>query len=656
MRKAALIFFNIVGFLLVTSLVLAGGERGAKDFDLTVTEDATRDGRISVGIKAKRTFPIGRTKRQNKEYQTVPFESCLPTKQKGFPEVSYFKMAFQLRNNQNYKLVVQELAFDEFSYEGEWLPSRGQILRSMNPANVPYKMENAALVDADYPGSEFAVLGDPFLIREVRGIDVTLYPVLVNTVQKRVKILQTIEFELVPVDEGIAVNQQPQRTLKIFSQNEPVLNALFANFRWTGELDDGPGHMLVIYTDEYAAAIQPFIAHKESLGFTVAEQKVEKGTNVKTTIQNAYNADHDLLYVQLVGDWEDIRCDTINEDGYDSPADNALGLVAGSDNYYDLIISRFSVGSAADVTNQVNKVIAYETNPNQDWWKNALGIASAEGGVDGDGDDGESDREHVEIIKTYKLLPAGYTTVYDQYDPSGTASGVSSAINEGVHVINYTGHGDVTEWVSPETTGFNNTRVNSLSNGSKLPFIFSVACVVGYYSGREECFAEAWLRKQNGGAVSVVMSTISQPWDPPMRGQDYMNDLLTGGYDYATHPGTGISTTHGKTRLGSIVFNAFNLQIAEAGQGDVNTTKTWVLFGDGSLRVTGGASSTCPDCSSGRLENYTFKADCTCTSTTPLTLVGVTVEKGASVIFKAPVVYITSGVTLEEGSYVEITK
>ena len=667
MRKTGSIIIAVFVFGLVAALAFAGGNRGAKDFDLTVREDASRDGGISVGIKAKRTFSVGPTQRQHQEYQTISFESCLPTKEKGFPEVSYFKMAFQLRNNRNYKLVVQELAFDELSYEGEWLPSRGRILRSVDPATVPYKMDNAAWVDADYPQGEFAVLGDPFLIREVRGIDVTIYPVLVNTVRKRVKILKTISFELVPVEDGTAVNQQPARPLKIFSQNEPVLKALFANFRWTGELDDGPGHMLVIYTANYASAIQPFIAHKESLGFTVREQEVARGTNVKSIIQSAYNADPGLLYVQLVGDWEDIQCETMpydpkeetcwNRDG--CPADNALGLVSGGDDYYDLIISRFSAGDAADVTTQVNRVIAYETNADETWRKNALGIASAEGGVD-EGDDGESDREHMEIIKTYKLIPAGYT-VYDEYDPTGTASGVSSTVNQGVHVINYIGHGWTRGWESPDR-GFSSSNVNALSNGSRVPFIFSVACSVGEYNGGT-CFAESWLRKSDGGAVSAVMSTISQPWDPPMRGQDYMNDLLTGGYDYGTNPGEGTSTDYGKTRLGSIVFNAFNLQIAEAAvkgfdDGDVITTKTWVLFGDGSLRVTGQASSTCPDCSSGRLENYTFTAGsaCTCTCTTPLTLVGVSVAKDASVVFKAPVVNVAAGVTLEAGSRVEITR
>jgi hypothetical protein len=652
MKKAGLIIFLAVVSLLTASLALAGGERGAKDFDLTVKEDTTRDGQISVRIKAKRVFFLERISKQNKEYQTVPFESCLPTKQKGFPEVSYFRMVFQLRNNRNYELVVQKLVFDEASYQGEWLPSRGQILRSENPSRVPYEMKDEAKVDADYPQSEFAVLGDPFLIREVRGIGVTIYPVLINTAQRKIKILRSIEFELVPAAEGLGLNPQPKRVPKIFSQNETVLSAFFDNFRWTAELDDGLGHMLVIYTARDKTAIQPFIAHKRSQGFTVAEKEVATGTNVKSIVQDAYDADHDLLYVQLVGDWADIKCETNNQ-GY--PMDNALGLVAGGDPYYDIIISRFSAENATDVTTQVNKVITYEENPNPLWWTKGLGIASDEG----PGDDDEFDYQHVDIIKENKLLLNGYTTVYGEYDPIGTDSGVTSAINNGVHVINYSGHGEVRGWISPDL-GFNIDHVNNLTNGSNLPFIFSVACVVGLYSGSKDCFAEAWLRKQNGGAVSALMSTVYQPWDPPMRGQDYMNDLLTGGYDYSTNPGIGTNTDHGKARLGSIVFNAFNLQIAEAGSSDVETTKTWILFGDGSLIVSANdapTSPSCPDCSGEPLENITFLAGttCTCTRATPMTLgQGVTVESGATVTFQAPEVNVTSGFTTMEGSNVEI--
>ncbi len=644
MNRNGIILLAAVLVFLMASLSFAAGKRGEKDYDVTFSEDAARDGRISVLIKAKRTSSVGRTKKQKKEYETVLFESCLPTKKKGFPEVSYFKLSFQLRNNRNYRLVVQKLTFDEQTYEGDWLPSRGQILRSQDPSKVPYEMERKAMVDADYPESEFALLGDPFLIREVRGIDVTIYPVLVNTVQRRVKILKTIQFDLVPEEEGVVMNQQPQRTLRILSQNEPVLSSLFSNFRWDGELDDGPGHMLVIYAADYKDAIQPFISHKESQGFTVAEQEVATDTNVESIIQDAYDNNPDLLYVQLVGDWADIKCDT---DAQGFPRDNALGLVSGSDDYYDLIISRFSAGSAAQVTTQVDKVIAYEGNPNPDWWQKGLGIASNEG----PGDDNEYDNAHMDIIKENKLLPNGYATVYEEYQGSGaSASGVTSAVNGGVHVINYVGHGNMSGW---STTGFNQSDVAALTNDDKFPFIFSVACNVGQYQSGT-CFAETWLRKSDGGAVSALMSTISQPWDPPMRGQDYMNDLLTGGYDYDTNPGEGTSTTQGKTRFGSIAFNAFNLQIAEAGESDVETTKTWILFGDGSLIVSAEIRD-CPDCSGEPIQNVTFLSGstCTCSRSTPMTLgENVEVESGATVTFEASSINVTPGFEATEGSRV----
>lgn len=110
--------------------------------------------------------------------------------------------------------------------------------------------------------------------------------------------------------------------------------------------------------------------------------------------------------------------------------------------------------------------------------------------------------------------------------------------------------------------------------------------MVGQYN-TQTCFAESWLRKQNGGAVGAVMSTIYQPWQPPMRGQDYMNDLLTGGYSYTAGPGNGTDTDHGKPTLGAIVMNALNLMLGESSTtSDIDTAKSWVIFGDAALKVT----------------------------------------------------------------------
>ncbi len=80
----------------------------------------------------------------------------------------------------------------------------------------------------------------------------------------------------------------------------------------------------------------------------------------------------------------------------------------------------------------------------------------------------------------------------------------------------------------------NNTDVNGLENGGKWPFIWSVACVNGeFHIGT--CFAETWLRATGSdgsptGAITTLMSTVNQAWNPPMAGQDEMNAILVESY------------------------------------------------------------------------------------------------------------------------------
>lgn len=130
----------------------------------------------------------------------------------------------------------------------------------------------------------------------------------------------------------------------------------------------------------------------------------------------------------------------------------------------------------------------------------------------------------MDIIKENKLMPYNYDTVNELYGITPTASEVTGFVNAGLGIINYVGHGAVTEWVTSE---FTNTNVSGLTNGSKLPFLISVACVNGDFDGNT-CFGEAWLRKSGGGAVAAIMSSINQPWDQPMIAQDY--NIQSGNY------------------------------------------------------------------------------------------------------------------------------
>jgi hypothetical protein len=188
-----------------------------------------------------------------------------------------------------------------------------------------------------------------------------------------------------------------------------------------------------------------------------------------------------------------------------------------------------------------------------------------------------------------------YTDVGEFYDGSqGDEDGagnpapadISAYVNDGVSIINYTGHGSTTSWT---TSGFSNADVNNLTNDDELPFIFSVACVNGNFTGSTS-FSEAWLRAKNAatdnpvGALGFYGSTINQYWSPPMEAQDVFNDMLV---------------SEAYSTFGALVYNAsagmMDAYGGNNGDSGTNMFLTWTLFGDPSLKVGLGCFSKLPD-------------------------------------------------------------
>ena len=519
-------------------------------------------------------------------YTTIGFENGVSTSKKGFAELPIINATLQLNAKNDVVLKVEEGEYVDIKLEHPMLPSRGSIYRNQDPTKIPYTIAPEANVDGWYP-ENLANNEEPFVFRDTRGVNIYAHPFRYNAAQNTLRVYRNFKVNVV---EDNSKNTNPLKITPNFV--DPAVNDMYKSLyiNYTGEKFSNQlgewGEMLVIYTSRDADAIAPYIEWKRQKGFTVNTQVVSTGTNVVSTISSAYSSNPNLLYVQLVGDWADIKSDLGTTSS--APTDPYMGCVSGSDYYPELIIGRFSGSTAAQITVQVNKAINYEKNPDMSgtWYNTALGIASSEGS--GSGDDSEADNSHMDVIKNNKLLTYTYTTVNSQYASSASASGVASYVNAGVGIINYCGHGSETYFV---TSGYSNTNVNASTNGSKLPFIFSVACVNGkFHMTSGDCFAEAWLKKENGGAVATIMSTINQPWQPPMRGQDYFNDILIGGYNYSSYSsqsGTNTTASDQRTTFGSITFNGNVLMLAEdySNTDTRETFQTWTIFGDASLQV-----------------------------------------------------------------------
>ena len=228
------------------------------------------------------------------------------------------------------------------------------------------------------------------------------------------------------------------------------------------------GPMLVISYGDFMDEMQTFVDWKNYKGIPtemVDIADVGDVDDMAQLIEDEYY-ENGIAFVLLVGDIDQIE--TIrrsNGAGSNSPSDNSLTFVAGSDFYPDLIIGRFSAETGDHVQTMIDRTIAYEMNPDPsaDWYKKGCGFASSQG----PGDDGEDDDEHLDNIREL-LLDYTYNEIDQIYDPNGTVAQGEAAINEGRSIINYTGHGSNGSWGNG--CPMNNTDVNGLVNTGMYPF------------------------------------------------------------------------------------------------------------------------------------------------------------------------------------------
>ncbi|MFH1841869.1 MAG: C25 family cysteine peptidase [bacterium] len=449
-------------------------------------------------------------------------------------------------------------------------PSKGNLLRSVNPDKVPYTFDRFYQTSGTYP-RDIVETDPPHIIRDYRGLVVDANVFRYTPATNTLRVYTRLTVEVAPVGPG-RVNVL-QRT-RPFEKLDPQFDELYANHflnygddRYTPVME--AGGMLIISYDAFLGAMQPLVEWKNQKGLPTTIVGLgtvgSTWTLIQAYIQNEYDS-NGIAYVLLVGD--DTQMPKPSSD-----SDPVYSLVAGGDSYPDIFVGRFSAENATHVQTQVDRTITYERDQvvGATWPQYGFGVASNEG----PGHFGEYDYEHLNNIRT-DLLGYGYLGVDQIYDPGATAAQVTTAVNAGRGIGNYTGHGSVTAW---STTGFSNTNVDALTNDNMLPFICSVACNNGTFTGTT-CFGEAWLRASNGGtptgAIATYMSYISQSWDPPMYAQDEVADLLV---------------TDQKRTVGGLWFNGSCHMIDATGSTGVNEFRNWMIFGDPSVAVRTKAAS-----------------------------------------------------------------
>ena len=528
------------------------------------------------------------------EAKVVTLPKAVSTAHAGEPDLPMTGIPVLIGDHARMNVRVLEAQYMDF--EGiEVAPSKGDFPRTISPDDVPYTYGACYDEDAFFPASNVG-LYEPYIVRDFRGQNMVVYPFAYNPATKTLRVYYNMTVEMYKVDDNGSnvIETRRSNVVKMDPDFKSLYQRHFINYqaamgRYT-PLDE-EGDLLIICYDNFMSNMTDFVNWKKTRGINTTLVGTSTAgssyTAIKTYIQNQYNANNNLTHVLLVGDVAQIPGYSYSGGGssYSGLGDNAYGQVVGSDIYNDVIIGRFSASSAARVTTQCNRVITYERDltTSDTWLKVGEGISRKE---NGSGHNNEDDYQHINNIRT-DLMNYGYTPVYQRYANltgyDGSSATISSDINSGVGIINYANHGQETAW-GANSSGYIYyavSHVNALTNENKLPFIWSVACLVGKYDHSSDCFAEAWMNATNNnnptGAIGTLMSYISQPWIPPMWAQDECVDILVESYS------NNIKHTWGGTSINGLmgIFDHYSTSEQQA----VGTYQAWIVYGDPSLML-----------------------------------------------------------------------
>lgn len=501
----------------------------------------------------------------------------------GAPDLPKYAVSAIIGDNDLMDIRVLSSAYTDFP-DVDVAPSKGDFSRQIDPASVPYTYGPVYQQNAFYPSTTVS-LQEPYILRNFRGQALTLMPFAYNPVSRTLRVFHELKVEIYKKGIGganlfsrSAVNSKEDFEFEHLYQNH------FINYNQVHDrypVLQEQGRMLVIAAPQFMEAMQPFVDWKRTIGRPIEMVSVASigttPTAIRDYVLNYYNT-NGLTHLLLVGDHQHVPSyNNTTAGGY---SDNYYGYLAGNDSYNELFVGRFSVETTAHVQTMVQRVITYERDYNQNatWLGVGTGIARNEG-AGGGHNGGEADYVHMDFIRD-SLLHYTYTTVHREYDgsvpgvPNTTATQISARINEGTSIINYCNHGSQNSW---SVGGYSSTHVNALTNTDRWPIIWAVACDNGQFTNGT-CFAEAWTRASyNGqptGAIGTMMSWISQPWTPPMTGQDEMVTILVEGYQ------NNIKRTFGGTSI-----NGSMKMLDLHGSSGRSTHDTWILFGDPSLTL-----------------------------------------------------------------------
>ncbi|MBW8049380.1 MAG: type IX secretion system sortase PorU, partial [Cytophagales bacterium] len=273
-----------------------------------------------------------------------------------------------------------------------------------------------------------------------------------------------------------------------------------------------------------------------------------------------------------------VQIGTYSSDDYFGLLDDSEGNWGTSENsYLDIGVGRLPVKSIREAEDVVNKIINYSENKATfGKWRNKICFVADDGSDDNGSNihvSPQAENLATKVINEHPVYNVNkiYLDAYPQIATPGgekspeTNEAIDRNIENGVLIMNYTGHGGEAGWAHERILEVN--QINNWENFDNLALFFTATCEFGRYDDPDRTSAgEYIILNPGGGAIAAITTTR-----PVYSGPNY--NLNVDFYNVVFTPVNGEMP-----RLGDIIRKTKN-------EGPVLNDRNFSLLGDPSTRL-----------------------------------------------------------------------
>lgn len=555
----------------------------------------------------------------------------------GKPALPFYNDILVVPQKEGLKIKIIEADYQE--YDNFYIqPALEPQIDSENYPDTKIKIDKLTYSSNSYFPKDIVEIASVQIYRDIPLAFVQISPIQFNPKTKKIRCYSNIKYRIA-FDGSNTTNSSTNRKESLAILKNVVLNpkSLESSLIGSSGLSRSISSVstnsdttyLIITTDEFLPAAEEFAYWKTITGYRsdIVSQASWTSSQVRNVVRAKYSC-YKPEYLLIIGDHEDVPGQVYPHNNGDYPTDLYYTCMDGTGDFTsDIAHGRIPVESLEEAFLVLRKIINYERNSpadNGSFYQTGVHCAYFQDNNSSptsitarDTCDGYEDRRFVltcEEIRDYltdsialnmrkivnrvyfaedTVFPTNYKKksysdghpisaelrkdIAPFYPWNGNNIDIINEINSGRFYVLHRDHGVDTAWSHPY---FHVTDISSLSNGDKLPVIFSIECQSGRFLPIDyECLAEKFIRHPGGGAVGVfAASQISY--------SGYNDALAVGMFD-AIWSEPGLLPRFGKFLNPTVTQHSDIYKMGNVlNQGLLRMRETWGNSGDFNLEYT----------------------------------------------------------------------